>query len=80
MNGQVLRICVTSCLSSLVLFSFQFAVGAGRSEFVKFLCVEENVVCDTCHTRNYNIISDASLCREEPLKFSRYSWPVPTIT
>jgi hypothetical protein len=79
-NGQVLRICVTTCLASLVLLSFRFAVGAGRSEFVKFLCMEENAVYDMCHTRNYIIVSDVSLCREKPLKYSRYSWSVPSIT
>jgi hypothetical protein len=68
-NGQVLRICVT-CLTPLVL-SFRFAVGEGRSEFVNILCVEEVAACDMCHTRNYIIISDASLCREEPSNFSR---------
>jgi hypothetical protein len=35
---------------------------------VKFLYVEENAMYDMCHTRNYIIISDDSLCREEPLK------------
>jgi len=79
-NGQVLRICVTSCLTSLVRLSFRLAVGAGRSEFVKFVCVEVNAVCDICHTRNYIIISDASLCREKPLQFTRYRWSVPSIT
>jgi hypothetical protein len=29
---------------SLVLLSFRFAIGAGRSEFVMFLCVEEIAV------------------------------------
>jgi len=44
-NGQLLRICVASCLTSLVRLSFRLAVGVGKSEFVKFVCVEVNAVC-----------------------------------
>ena len=66
-------------MTLLVVLSFRFAVRAGRSEFVKFMCVEENALCDMCHTRNYIIISDASLCPEEPMKCSRYSGSVASI-